>query len=888
LQPRFGWPLVPLARHVCTLSLALAAALPGALENAAAALDLPYRKDREGRRVMLRLARLAADEAPDAEDLQRLYQYCCRDVDVTRALYHRLPPLCASEQILWTVDARVNGRGFHIDRALAIAAQQIVRDEQTLIDGEIATLTKGTITTANQTAKITAFVRERGHDLPSLTKHTVDSVLATNPSADVKRLLELRRDGSRASVRKISSLLAGADADNRSRGTLRFHGAATGRWSGARYQPQNLKKAETKDIDAAVDAILAGDMPRLRALGEPLKLVGDVSRAMICAAPDHILIGGDFSAIESRTLAWICNEGWKLDTYRQFDISGDPALEPYCVTATHILKRPVTPKDAAGRQIGKTCDLAFGYGGGLGAWRKFDRSQNHSDADIERFKGEWRTAHKATVTFWRALETAMRRAIRTRQPIELRSLTCSFENGTLYLTLPSGRRLAYPEARLVPGEFDGTTQIVFKDNARGGWTDSRGWHGTFTENVVQAIARDLLAAAMIRLESAGFPVILHCHDECVCEVPAAADDHARFLKLLTELPDWAAGLPIAAQVWSGQRYAKTTAPTPHPPPSKVNGVKSRAAAPASIIVPVMDVEEDAQASDAHVPLTELIGQPLTADGNIHCPFHADSTPSLHVYPDHFHCFGCGAHGDSVDWLMMVEGMNRDEALAVLEHANGRLVSPPRVDDGEASRAHALRLWQQGRPIAGTLAAQYLAGRRRIDIAALPDNIDEVLRFHPNCPFGPGARHPCLLALMRDVASDEPSGIHRIALTANGGKIERRMLGRGGAVKLWPAGTQLIIGEGIETTLAAATRISHRGAPLQPAWSAVSAGALGRMPVVPGVEQLIVLVDHDLNGQGQAAAARCAERWSRAGRNVTRLKPKQPGTDFNDLIMEPAP
>jgi hypothetical protein len=339
-----------------------------------------------------------------------------------------------------------------------------------------------------------------------------------------------------------------------------------------------------------------------------LKLVGDVSRAMICAAPDHSLIGGDFSSIESRTLAWLVDERWKIDTYRQFDVSGDPALEPYCISATHVLKRPVTPKDAAGRQIGKTCDLAFGFGGGLGAWRKFDRSNNHSDADIERFKVEWRTAHKATVIFWRALETAMRRAIRTRQPIALRSLTCSFENGTLYLTLPSGRRLAYPEARLVPGEFDGTTQIVFKDNARGGWTESRGWHGTFTENVVQAIARDVLAAALIRLEAAGYPVILHCHDECVCEVPAAADDHARFLKILTELPDWADGLPIAAKVWSGQRYAKTEAAPAHKshapngapekqqetntPPPKVNGVKSRVAAPASIVVPVVDVEEE--------------------------------------------------------------------------------------------------------------------------------------------------------------------------------------------------------------------------------------------------------------------------------------------------------
>ena len=192
--------------------------------------------------------------------------------------------------------------------------------------------------------------------MKTLNKRSVSAVLAHNPSEEVRQLLELRREGSRASARKINALLAGADADDRLRGTLRFHGAATGRWSGSRFQPQNLKKPENKQhIDAAIDAIIAGDDATLRALGAPLTLIGDVSRAMICAAPGHRLIGADFSAIESRVLAWIAGEDWKLENYRRFDVSGDPTLEPYCVTASQILKRPVTPDDEAGRQIGKTC-----------------------------------------------------------------------------------------------------------------------------------------------------------------------------------------------------------------------------------------------------------------------------------------------------------------------------------------------------------------------------------------------------------------------------------------------------------------------------------------------------------------------------------------------------
>ena len=136
--------------------------------------------------------------------------------------------------------------------------------------------------------------------------------------------------------------------------------------------------------------------------------------------------------------------------------------------------------------------------------------------------------------------------------------------------------------------------------------------------------------------------------------------------------------------------------------------------------------------------------------------------------------------------------------------------------------------------------------------------------------------------MRNPTTDASTGIQRIALTHVAEKIDRRMLGQVGAVKLWPAGSQLVVGEGLETTLAAATRISYRGTPLQPAWSALSTGLLERFPVLPGVERLIILVDHDF--AGKAAAAICAERWQRAGRTVVRLTPKRAGADFNDLIM----
>jgi DNA polymerase len=577
LGPRYGWPLVPTERHRCTMAMALASALPGSLEGATAALKLSYRKDADGRRLMLQMSKPRKDGGwfDDADRRERLYRYCIADVEAERALFHALRPLSPKEQALWARDAEINARGFRVDVELARAAQDIVHHEQAAIDAEIATLTDGAIATAGQVARISAFVRERGHQLKGLTKRSVSAVLARNPEDDVRRLLELRRDGGLASARKIGALLAGVDDDGRMRGTLRFHAASTGRWSGARFQPQNLKRPETENLDAAVDATLTGDLDRVCALGAPLSIIGDISRSMICAPPGRLLIAGDFSSIEARVLTWFADETWKLDVFHRFDATGDPALDPYLAAAGRILKRPVAADDEAGRQLGKICELAFGFGGGLGAWRRFDDSDTHTDRDVEGFKNQWRQSHPATTRFWRRLESAIKRTIRTRERGVLGSLAFELEYGTLRVMLPSGRAISYPEARIVPGKFADTTAIRFKDNARGGWADVTAWFGTFVENVVQGTARDLLAAAILRLEAAGYPIVLHVHDETVCEVAADRTDAAEFHRLMIEPPSWAAGLPIAAKVRVGERYSnkskpQSEAPMPEMAPTTAN------------------------------------------------------------------------------------------------------------------------------------------------------------------------------------------------------------------------------------------------------------------------------------------------------------------------------
>jgi hypothetical protein len=537
-------------------------------------------------------------------------------------------------------------------------------------------------------------------------------------------------------------------------------------------------------------------------------------------------------------------------------------------------------------------------------WIGRSLAPQRTDEEIFADVRAWREAHPKTTAYWRELARAIRIAIRTGQPFAAGKIVANYEDGNLYLTLPSGRRITYPNTRLVAGKFEnGDPDVLFKDNARGKWADYRGWFGTFVENVVQGTARDLLAAAIERFETCGITIVLTVHDEVIAEVPVGSITEADFLAILLEAPAWAAGLPLAGKIWSGAHYLE---PPEEPPPSPnpPSGGRDTAPEPPALDQPERLIEailadmppatEPAaepgaefltELDDTIAPLFDLVSVPLTDSHTTQCPFHPDEEPSLKFYADHFHCFGCGEHGDRIGWLTRGEGFSHEEAISLIRDWDGPVVSQRPLEQDKTVRA--LELWAQGVPIAGTIAERYLAETRRIDVAGLPANVSDSLRFLARCPFGTGPLRPCLLALMRDPESNQPIGIQRIGLELREGKIhklERMALGRIGVVKLWPAGSTLVVGEGLETTLAAATRIPYRGAPLQPAWSAISSGGLSRFPAIPGIERLIILVDHDGNGEGQAAAVRLMERWTRAGRTVVRLTPKRCGADFNNLIM----
>ena len=481
-----------------------------------------------------------------------------------RELYDRLPRLLPAEQSLWVLSCEINERGFYVDRVFAEAARKIAMAAAPEIDAELAELTGGAVTGINQVARLLQWLQQSGCTLKKLDRKAVGRQLDERGEGlppSVRRVLELRLGGAQAATKKIAALLARAGEDDRVRGAFRFCGASTGRWAGEGFQPQNLKRRVVEDLNAAIAAVATGDYAHVKSLyPRPLSIVGDCSGSMICATPGHVLIGADFSTIESRVLAWAAGEAWKVDSYRRYDATRDSCDEPYCTTAAKIFRvRDGTfNKESLERNVGKTCDLAFGYMGGLGAWRKFEPGR-FSDEEVEKFKQEWRAADPRIKHLWCDLDRAAWNAVRERGHVFRCGLVAFRCDATfLQLRLPSGRKLSYPRPRVIGDERE--QRVVFADNSEARFRDCRNgqgaYGGTWTENIVSAIARDMLAEAMLRIEAAGYPIVLHVHDEVACEVPTGFGSTEEFTRLMIRKPAWALELPIAANAWSGPRYVK--------------------------------------------------------------------------------------------------------------------------------------------------------------------------------------------------------------------------------------------------------------------------------------------------------------------------------------------
>jgi DNA polymerase len=563
-----GWPVVPLERRRCAQAAALARALPASLEAAAAALGIATRKSKEGITIMRRLAgprRQTAKErkagkpldfSATPEEMKILDIYARNDVTMMLDILDRIGLLSPAEQAIWQLGQVINERGAHADIPFLEAALLIEQQAKRQVCAELAELTDGLVSTAGQRDRILAWLAEHGCKISNLRKTTVaDALLEPGLPRLARRLLELRQDGAGTAALKFATLRRWTNEnDERIHHAYRYHGASSGRFTSMGVQLHNLKKPELTNVQDAIAAVAGGSLEELqrRGFARPLEVVGSVVRAAITAAPGRRLFIADLSGIEARGAADIVGATRELAQWRAFDRSGKPEDEPYYITGLTTLSQP---RENA-RKAGKTGAFAFQYQGGIGAYRRITGDTMTNDEVIAARRDAWRTDHPEYGQFWRlALFQAVQALRNPGTEFSAKAIAFRYDRktGFLEMILPSGRTLTYPRAELFEDEF-GRVSFTFLDAS--GSASGRMYHerknsgvfgGLLLENATQALCRDLFVAVMPELERAGYPIVMHTHDEWVCEVPDGHGSLEEFLAIVTAPPNWAPDLPIAAK-----------------------------------------------------------------------------------------------------------------------------------------------------------------------------------------------------------------------------------------------------------------------------------------------------------------------------------------------------
>lgn len=582
---RYGWPAPPPESFWCTAAQAANLGLPRDLEGAAMALGAAVQKDADGRRVMLKLSKPRRATKTDARtrwtpemapaDFDHLYRYCAQDVEAECAIGDKMRPLSDRERRIYLLDQKINDRGVKIDRALIGAALRVVDAEQARLNAEIARATGGAVGACTQTSRLVAWLNENGVDADSVAAHETKALLEDGDTPDAARIvLELRREAAKSSTAKLKAMLAAACPDDRIRGSLLYYGAArTGRWSGRLHQPQNYPRGDeaiTERTDEAVRLIMRGDLDAMRLLfGSPLDVVSSCLRPCMVAEDGHDLMCPDFSNVEGRGLAWLAGEEWKLQAFRDFDAGTGPDL--YKVTYGRSVGIPVEQVDKAGRQRGKVIELACGYQGWVGAFQTFARlyGLRLPDEEAAQLAGAWREAHPATVSFWGALNDAAFAAVANPGRVyEAGSVAYKRQDGWLWCRLPSGRVLAYANPSIAKndrgqdavhywGVPNPAKPIPADGQSTRRWARLSAYGGLLAENVTQAVCRDLLAEAMLRLDAAGYPLVATIHDEIVIEAPRDFGSPEDVRQIVSEVPVWARGFPIAVgKIERSRRFGK--------------------------------------------------------------------------------------------------------------------------------------------------------------------------------------------------------------------------------------------------------------------------------------------------------------------------------------------
>ena len=560
------------AQWECTMVQCARCGLPLSLGEAAKALGLEVQKMTEGKKLIKQFC--IYHEAPtglfgaqggpmrpsdDPKGWETFKEYCRMDVEVERELDKALAWLVPTdtERDLYALDQRINDRGVMIDRELVDNAVRMDTIYKARLNTEAQRITG--LANPNSATQLREWIFNRtGLQLDTLRKDQLPDIKSATDDTDVHRVIDIRAELNKTSTKKYGTMQDTVGEADRIRGLLQYHGTRTGRWAGKLVQMQNLPQNHISDIDLARNILKEGDLDTMElCYGNVPDTLSQLCRTAFVAPEGKTFAVCDFSAIEARVLAWLAGEEWVLEVFRGHGkIYEATAAQMYGCKVEDISK--TDPR----RQKGKIAVLALGYQGGKGALEAMGGERmGLSEDDMKALVKDWRNANPNIAKAWSNIELAAQRCVTSGLDQKAYGLVFHRrpEDGTMTIALPSGRLICYRNMTTSTNRFGGSSlkfHGVDPDTKKWCWIETYG--GKLTENIVQAIARDCLAATLLNLEALGFRTVFHVHDEVICEVPADnADGELRAIQdVFASVPAWADGLPLKGAGYTTPYYLK--------------------------------------------------------------------------------------------------------------------------------------------------------------------------------------------------------------------------------------------------------------------------------------------------------------------------------------------
>ncbi len=533
----------------CTMVWSAYMGLPLSLAAVGRVLGLEEQKMKEGKALIRRFC-TPPFEPPTGDAWELFKAYNRRDVEVEMAIQKRLSKYPVPDSVWeeYVIDQQINDRGIHLDMPLVENALRIDGMTKEKLMGRLKELTG--LENPNSVAQMMSWLLEHGIESESLDKKAVTALLPSVP-ADVAEVLRLRQQLAKSSVRKYQAMQNAVCEDDRARGMFQFYGAnRTGRFSGRIIQLQNLVRNFMPDLEYARDLLRQGNDEALEMLYDSVPdVLSQLIRTAFIPREEKKFLVADFSAIEARVLSWLAGEKWRMDIFAE---NGDI----YCATASRMFHCNVVKHGENGhlRQKGKQSELSCGYGGSVGALKAFGALESGmKEEELKPLVDAWREANPHIVEFWWAVDRAAKKCIKERIETETHGIKFIYQNGMMFIELPSGRRLAYVKPRIGENKFGGESITYMGLDVAKKWSRLESYGPKLVENITQAISRDLLCHSMKTLRS--MDIVAHIHDELVIECDKETS-LSEVCKEMAKTPDWAEGLLLNADGFECDFYKK--------------------------------------------------------------------------------------------------------------------------------------------------------------------------------------------------------------------------------------------------------------------------------------------------------------------------------------------